>query len=94
MAYVIRNKDTGQPVLMRDQKVMGTDFFDGEVKEFNDKDRSLTAVANQETPDRLKDTVLVNGWNLKNYRKNPVVMAFHNYATLPVGRSQKVWNLM
>jgi HK97 family phage prohead protease len=40
--------------------------------------------------DRDRDTVSVDGWNLDNYRKNPVVLWAHDYSSLPVGRAETI----
>jgi len=89
MAYQIKDKDTGAPVIVKGQRVFGSDSFsaEAELKDFNNTERSFTAVASRETPDRMGDVVEVNGWKLNNYRKNPVVQPFHDYRALPVGRS-------
>jgi len=86
MAYKVKD-DKGKEVIVKGSKVMGQDDFSGEIKDFSNRERSFVAVANQESPDRMGDTILVRGWSLDNYRKNPVVMSFHNYSQLPVGRS-------
>jgi len=88
MAYEIKDKD-GHPIVTKDgSKVLGADSFEEvELKDFSDKERSFLAVANAESEDRFKDVIMAKGWILDNYRKNAVVMAFHNYGTLPVGRS-------
>jgi HK97 family phage prohead protease len=36
--------------------------------------------------DRESDTIAVNGWDLTNYRKNPVVLWGHDSYSLPIGR--------
>jgi len=86
MSYFVKTED-GKMVEVKGSNVRGVDYFDGEVKDFSDKERSFVAVANAETEDRLGDIIMQDGWQLKNYRKNPVVMPFHVYSKLPVGRS-------
>jgi len=41
--------------------------------------------------DREQDTIRVEGWELENYRKNPVVMWAHLYRDPPVAKSLKEW---
>lgn len=41
--------------------------------------------------DRDRDTINVDGWDLSNYRMNPVVLFVHDYKQLPVARSLKEW---
>jgi HK97 family phage prohead protease len=40
--------------------------------------------------DRDDDVIDVNGWDLKNYKKNPVVLFGHDYRSLPVARATQV----
>lgn len=47
-------------------------------------------VASDETPDRYGDVILASGWNLTNYKKNPIVLFGHD-ACNPVGIASKVW---
>lgn len=41
--------------------------------------------------DRDRDTINPKGWDLKNYKKNPVVLWAHNYWTPPIAQGLKVW---
>ncbi len=41
--------------------------------------------------DRDRDTINPKGWNLKNYKKNPVVLWAHSYGTPPIAQGLKVW---
>ena len=40
--------------------------------------------------DRDRDTLAVEGWDLENYKKNPVVLFAHNSGDLPIGRAETV----
>ncbi len=53
-------------------------------------DGTYEFVASDETPDRHGDIVRAAGWDLSNYRKNPVVLFGHKRDT-PVGRAVKTW---
>lgn len=44
-------------------------------------------VASTAAPDRDGDTIDPAGWQLENYRKNPVFLWAHNYSRLPLGRA-------
>jgi HK97 family phage prohead protease len=55
-----------------------------------DDDRTATFVASDETVDRYGDIVSVGGWDLANYRKNPIVLWMHRQYDLPIGQA-KVW---
>lgn len=48
-------------------------------------------VISSEDTDRMGDVVKVSGWELENYLNNPVVLMFHDYATLPVGITTKLY---
>lgn len=39
------------------------------------------------TPDRERDVIAVDGWKLKHYRANPVVLWAHDYRTPPIGQA-------
>ena len=90
MSYIVKNEQN-RPVIVKGQNVTASDNFETELKDFSDKSRSFTAVISRETADRMGDEILVSGWQLKNYRKNPVVQPFHDYRALPVGRSIEEW---
>lgn len=43
------------------------------------KDGKLTIVASDETLDRMGEVVPIDSWDLKNYKKNPVLLVDHDY---------------
>jgi HK97 family phage prohead protease len=47
-------------------------------------DGELSVVASDETPDRYGDVIRVSGWELGQYRKNPIVLFGHS-ARDPIG---------
>lgn len=47
-------------------------------------------VASDESVDRMGDIIRVSGWELGNYKRNPIVL-FQHQASNPVGISTKVW---
>jgi HK97 family phage prohead protease len=53
-------------------------------------ERTLRFVISTGAVDRMNDTVSPEGWNLKNYKKNPVVLWAHDYRTPPIGRGKRV----
>lgn len=65
------------------------------------EERLLTFTASDETRDRYGDVILVDGklgakrygkgWQLKEYKKNPVFMPFHSYDTIPLGMAVDTW---
>lgn len=48
---------------------------------------SLPFIISTPTVDRDADTIRVEGWKLKNFRKNPVMLFGHNSRDLPVARA-------
>jgi len=61
-------------------------YFVSEQKEFNDNDRTLVAWATTDDVDRDGESLSADGWDLKAFRKNSVLMACHDYQRFPVGK--------
>lgn len=61
-------------------------YFINEQKEFNDDDRTLVAWATTDDVDRDGESLSADGWDLKAFRKNSVLMACHDYHKFPVGK--------
>lgn len=49
------------------------------VKVQDDEDRTFDVIATTQDPDRDNEIIKVNGWDIKNWEKNPVILANHNY---------------
>jgi len=64
--------------------------FIAEVKTPEDGSRKLDFVISTAAVDRSGDTVAVNGWQLENYRKNPVVLWAHDPTILPVAKASNI----
>ena len=62
-----------------------------EAKADAEETRRLTFTISTESVDRDRDVVKLDGWDLTNYQKNPVVLWAHNYRQIPVGRSLRLW---
>ena len=62
-----------------------------EVKEVKSKERTLVFIGSTEVRDRMGDIIEADGWNLKDYKKNPVFLWAHNYHDLPIGKATRVW---
>ncbi len=52
--------------------------------------RQFNFTISTETVDRDKDIIKLSAWNLREYEKNPVVLASHAHQRLPVGRSVSI----
>lgn len=59
--------------------------------EIEEKDGSLIAVASTSVEDRHGETVSVEGWDLKNFKKNPVLLWGHDHTQPAVGVAKKTW---
>lgn len=88
MAYVIKD-ESGQPVKHDGNEVYAADVV-GAVKSINKDDRSLVIVGSDETKDRDGDIIMVSGWDIKNFLKNPVFLYAHNHSGVPIGSATKV----
>jgi HK97 family phage prohead protease len=55
-------------------------------------DHELNFIATDESVDRYREVIRLDGWELKNYRANPVVLDSHNYWSIAsiLGRSTEV----
>ena len=62
-------------------------IFDSQIKEVNEKERSVVALVSTGAWDRQDEVLLPEGADLKNYRKNPVVMWAHDYNRPPIGKA-------
>lgn len=49
--------------------------------------RTVTTVISDGKKDRDNDVIDVDGWNLKEYKKNPVVLWAHDSSSLPIAKS-------
>lgn len=52
---------------------------------------TITFRASVESEDRAGDVIKSEGWELDNYRSNPVVLWAHRHDLLPVGKSVDLW---
>ncbi len=63
--------------------------LDCEIKKLGD--RSYEFTASTSAVDRMDEVIDAKGWDLKNFKKNPVIMYAHDYRSLPIGRAPRVW---
>lgn len=54
-------------------------------KDGEDNSRSVDHVASDETPDRMGDIIRVAGWDLTDFKKNPMLLWMHDHEH-PIGR--------
>lgn len=55
------------------------------------KNQEMVFVASEESEDRVGDIISAGGWDLSNFKKNPVWMFVHNYGVAPLGTVPKIW---
>lgn len=53
-------------------------------------DGEFTAIASSEIEDRQGEIVKQAGWNLKNFKNNPVLLYMHDH-TKPIGKATRIW---
>lgn len=51
------------------------------------RDGEVIGIASTADPDRDNDIIDQNGWDLKNFLANPVILAHHNYHNFPIGKA-------
>jgi hypothetical protein len=78
-------------VLKHDEReVYESTSMGNKVKAVNKDRRTLTIIGSDETQDRDGDVIKVKGWNVDNYKKNPVFLWAHNYQSVPIGAATRV----
>lgn len=51
----------------------------------------ITAIASTAVEDRQGEIVEVEGWDLKDFKTNPVILWGHDHSQLPIGKATKTW---
>lgn len=64
--------------------------FIADVKAVDDNARAIDFTISTASVDRMGDTIAVDGWQLANFRKNPVVLWAHDSEKLPVAKASNV----
>lgn len=59
------------------------------VRKIDEENRSFEIVISSEAEDRDKDIIMLSGWQLKDFRKNPVVQWAHSHSMPAIARSLK-----
>ncbi len=70
-----------------DKKMMTFNF---EVREINEEDRSFLAVGSTEAIDRHGEQVMQDGWDLDNFKQNPVLPWAHDYYNPPMAKATEI----
>jgi len=90
MSYDILAKD-GRPIKKDGDPVKAMDYTVEKIEQLDDALKTFIAVASTEDEDRDKDIIRQDGWDLKNFKKNPMIPWSHNYWGIPIGKSLKTW---
>jgi len=61
-------------------------FFKSSPVEDGDDSGKVSFIASTDRADRYGDIVNQSGWNLENYKSNPIVLLNHDHQSLPIGR--------
>ena len=65
-------------------------YFNSVIKTIDEDARLIDFIISTESVDRMGDTISVKGWDLKQYRKNPVVLFGHDSRQPPIGKARSV----
>lgn len=68
---------------------MDTQYIEAEIKKADDG--SFIAVASTNAVDRHNEVVDNNGWDIKAFKKNPVILWAHDHNEPAIGKSKKTW---
>jgi phage head maturation protease len=78
--------------IKRGEQEMRVSSLNFQVKEVGvPEERRLQFIGSDETPDRDGDVISVGGWDLSNYKTNPVFLWAHDYSIPPVGKATNVY---
>lgn len=86
MAYKVKGKN-GLPIKKDGAFILGFDIPETKIEQLDDVNKTFLAVASTEDEDRDKDVIRLAGWDLANFKKNPVLPWGHNYYEPSVGKA-------
>jgi len=66
-------------------------FADTTIKAVEGDENSLEFIVSDGSVDADRDTLSPDGWDLKRFKKNPVVLFGHSHYSLPIARATKTW---
>jgi len=69
---------------------MNKQYITGHVVMQVGEGRKFRVVASTEATDRQGEVIKVNGWDIKNYMNNPVILWAHDIMGLPIGKATAV----
>jgi uncharacterized protein len=86
MAYKVKGKN-GIPIKKDGNFIMGFDIAECKIEQLDEATKSFIAIASTEDEDRDKDIIRLDGWDWKNFKKNPVIPWSHDYWEPPIGKA-------
>jgi HK97 family phage prohead protease len=66
-------------------------YIYAEITEKSSEEGEFTAIASSGKVDRHGEIVSPEGWDLKNYKKNPVILWAHDHYQMAIGKATKIW---
>jgi len=66
-------------------------FFRSKASSINEAKYQATFVISDESVDRQGEVIKQDGWDLENFKKNPVVLFGHDSWKLPIGKAIKIY---
>jgi len=66
--------------------------FSSEIKGIDEKEGTLTAYVSTKARDRMDEVLLPDGADMRNYKKNPIVLFAHKYDEPPIGKALWIKN--
>jgi HK97 family phage prohead protease len=66
--------------------------FNSEIKGIDEKEQTLTAYVSTGARDRMDEVLVPDGADMKNYKKNPIVLFAHKYDEPPIGKALWIKN--
>jgi len=79
-----------EKLVLPDGKKILTRDFTNVIKSVDVNKRQIVMRGTDETVDRQGEVVMMSGWDLKNYLKNPVFLWAHDYGSVPLAAASKV----
>ena len=61
-----------------------------EIKADKENKRTMEFIASKEVADRDNEIIKIKGIDLKNYKKNPIILWSHNRNDLPIGKATRI----
>ena len=70
---------------------MTKDYIEATVEKAKSNEADFIAVASTAAEDRHGEVVSVEGWDIKNFQKNPVLLWAHDHSVPAIGIATKIW---